>query len=416
MRKTIASILLILILSVSACSPKNEGPDGDTHENENPSKTVVGNEDTASSEPTPEPYTDADQPCKPFSIIDQVIIEPAANIPPVSDEDRVYGPEDAVVTFLEYTDFQCPFCAQLEPMLVAVQAAFPEDVRLVFRHWPLSNHDKAIITAQAAEAAKNQGKFFDMKNFVFDHRDDWVNLSVKDFETWIIDQATSLNLNVQQFTNDLHDENITRYLEDAYQEGINLGLQGTPTLLLNGSLYGGRRNVDDFKILVELVKHKEKEFVGCPPTVIQEGKDYTSKIATVKGDITIDLFVDQTPTTVNNFIFLAKKGWYDNNSLLIVDDNFILTGDPSGTRNGGPGYVFMDEISEEITFKEAGMVAMYNFGPGTGTNGSMFFITKNALEVFNGLYTIFGKVIDGMDVVTALTKEDTILSITITES
>ncbi|MBI2333239.1 MAG: peptidylprolyl isomerase [Chloroflexi bacterium] len=126
------------------------------------------------------------------------------------------------------------------------------------------------------------------------------------------------------------------------------------------------------------------------------------------GDIVIELYADKAPITVNNFIFLACKGFYDGTSFHRVLEDFMAQGgDPTGTGRGGPGYEFVNEYSD-LSFDKPGVVAMANAGP--DTNGSQFFITFGPTEYLDGAYTIFGQVVQGMDVVTSITLRDPDLS------
>jgi cyclophilin family peptidyl-prolyl cis-trans isomerase len=135
-----------------------------------------------------------------------------------------------------------------------------------------------------------------------------------------------------------------------------------------------------------------------PDMQIDPKKDYSATIKTSCGTIELELFAEQTPITVNNFVTLARDGFYDGLTFHRVVRGFMnQTGDPKGDGTGGPGYEFEDEIVDELTFTEPGLLAMANAGP--GTNGSQFFITVAPAEHLNGLHTIFGRVSKGMDVV-----------------
>jgi cyclophilin family peptidyl-prolyl cis-trans isomerase len=142
-----------------------------------------------------------------------------------------------------------------------------------------------------------------------------------------------------------------------------------------------------------------------PAMALEEGVDYQARITTDLGDIVIDLFEEQTPVTVNNFVTLANLGFYDNTLFHRVIDGFMAqAGDPGGTGTGGPGYVFEDEIVPELVFDKAGLLAMANAGP--GTNGSQFFITFDAADWLNGQHTIFGQVIEGEDLLPQILRRD----------
>ena len=147
------------------------------------------------------------------------------------------------------------------------------------------------------------------------------------------------------------------------------------------------------------------QYTAYPPMTIDVNKEY---FATVKmangGEFTIQLFPDKAPKTVNSFVFLAREGYFNGVTFHRVLDGFMAQGgDPTGTGMGGPGYQFEDEFSD-LVFDKAGILAMANSGP--GTNGSQFFITYDATPHLNNLHTIFGQVIEGMDVVNSITRRD----------
>lgn len=140
-----------------------------------------------------------------------------------------------------------------------------------------------------------------------------------------------------------------------------------------------------------------------PPMTIDPSKRYFATLKTDKGDIRIELFAAEAPRTVNNFVFLAKEGFYDGVRFhRIIRDYMIQTGDPNGDGTGGPGYEFADELPPKHSY-EPGIVAMANAGP--DTNGSQFFICSGpqckGLDQYPN-YTQFGRVVEGMDVVRAI--------------
>ncbi|MCX6021666.1 MAG: peptidylprolyl isomerase [Chloroflexi bacterium] len=135
---------------------------------------------------------------------------------------------------------------------------------------------------------------------------------------------------------------------------------------------------------------------------IDTNKTYHVTMETEKGIVKADLFTKDAPVTVNNFVFLARQGFYDNLSFHRVINNFMA--DPSGNGTGGPGYKFEDEIVNNPHKVDEGVLAMANSGP--NTNGSQFFITTAPAPHLNGLHTVFGKVTEGLDVVKKLTQGD----------
>lgn len=150
-----------------------------------------------------------------------------------------------------------------------------------------------------------------------------------------------------------------------------------------------------------------QQYSAAPPMSIDVNKQYFATFKMEKGgEFQIQLFPDKAPKTVNSFVFLARQGFYDGVTFHRVLEGFMAQGgDPTGTGTGGPGYQFEYEPND-LTFDKAGVVAMANEGAGTPTNGSQFFITFGPADFLNGGYTIFGQVIEGMDVVNGITRRD----------
>jgi len=147
------------------------------------------------------------------------------------------------------------------------------------------------------------------------------------------------------------------------------------------------------------------KYCAPPPMTIDQNKQYFATVKMAKGgEFIIQLYPDKAPITVNSFIFLSRQGFYNGVTFHRVLDGFMAQGgDPSGTGGGGPGYQFVNEVSD-LKFDKAGVVAMANGGP--NTNGSQFFIMFGPYGLSENDYTIFGQVIQGMDVVNALTRRD----------
>jgi cyclophilin family peptidyl-prolyl cis-trans isomerase len=148
---------------------------------------------------------------------------------------------------------------------------------------------------------------------------------------------------------------------------------------------------------------------------IDPSKKYTATIETNRGTIVADLFAAQTPRTVNNFVSLARDGYYDGVTFhRVINDFMIQGGDPTGTGRGGPGYTFKDEFDPKLKHDKPGILSMANAGP--GTNGSQFFITHVPTPWLDGKHSVFGQVTTGMDVVNKIEQGDVMLSVTITEA
>jgi len=151
-----------------------------------------------------------------------------------------------------------------------------------------------------------------------------------------------------------------------------------------------------------------------PAMTIDPMKRYTVKIETVRGTIEIELAPQYAPKTVNNFVFLAREGFYDGVRFhRVIADFMIQGGDPTGSGRGGPGYKFGDEFAGNPLKHETGVISMANAGP--NTNGSQFFITHSPQSHLNGKHTVFGKVTKGQDVVDAVRTGDVMTKVTVVE-
>ncbi len=134
-------------------------------------------------------------------------------------------------------------------------------------------------------------------------------------------------------------------------------------------------------------------------------KSYTARFKTERGDIVVELYADRAPLTVENFVNLARSGFYDGTTFHRVIKGFMAQGgDPTGTGTGGPGYQFGDEFHPSLRHDGPGVLSMANAG--AGTNGSQFFITHSATPHLDNKHSVFGRVTEGMDVVSSLRERD----------
>ncbi|MFA4965125.1 MAG: peptidylprolyl isomerase [Thermoleophilia bacterium] len=148
-----------------------------------------------------------------------------------------------------------------------------------------------------------------------------------------------------------------------------------------------------------------KQYDAPPAMAIDTAKRYTATISTGGGDIVIELYADKAPATVNNFVFLAREGFYDGVTFHRVIKGFMAqAGDPTGSGRGGPGYRFADEFHPALKHDGPGTLSMANAGP--GTNGSQFFITYSDTPHLDGKHAVFGRVVEGMDVLEAIPERD----------
>ena len=157
--------------------------------------------------------------------------------------------------------------------------------------------------------------------------------------------------------------------------------------------------------LTDAPQAKIKQYDSAPPMTIDTDATYLATVKMAKGgEFVIQLHADKSPITVNSFVFLAREGYFDGVTFHRVLDGFMAQGgDPTGTGMSGPGYEFVNEDSD-LTFDKEGVMAMANAG--RDTNGSQFFITFQPTPQLDGGYTIFGQVIEGMDVVHGITRRD----------
>jgi peptidyl-prolyl cis-trans isomerase B (cyclophilin B) len=159
-----------------------------------------------------------------------------------------------------------------------------------------------------------------------------------------------------------------------------------------------------------------KQWRNAPAMSIDTAKTYQVTMSTSKGDIVLELYPNYAPKTVNNFVFLAREGYYDGLTFHRVISNFMIQGgDPTGSGRGGPGYQFEDEVDplSNPLKHETGVISMANAG--RNTNGSQFFITHVATPHLDGKHTVFGRVVEGQDVVNAIRQGDQMLKLVVEE-
>ena len=154
------------------------------------------------------------------------------------------GPESARLTIVEFSDFQCPFCRSGATALTEIAKAFPNDVRLVFKQFPLESHSQAALAAEASLAAQAQGKFWEMHDRIFSNPR---SLTEPNLIAW----AKEFGMDAARFSSDLTSHKYQNIVQTEVREGLDAGVQGTPTVFLNGRLYRGNVKVDELKPAVE---------------------------------------------------------------------------------------------------------------------------------------------------------------------
>jgi cyclophilin family peptidyl-prolyl cis-trans isomerase len=288
-------------------------------------------------------------------------------------------------------------------VLAQLHEKYPQDVRLIFRHFPLSFHANSLLMAYASEAAARQGKFFEMEAAIYAGQADWSGLDGPKAEAWLEVPAQKLGLDLAKFKTDLHSPAVQQHVIKDQAEGEQIQIPQTPFLIVNGIPYLPTSGYD-LASLSSLVELSKRQYSACPSMSIDPAKHYQATLKTAKGDIVIELFADRAPHAVNSFAFLAGQKWYDGVPFYTVIPGFAaLTGDPTASGYGTPGYAYPAE-NTTAKFDQPGQVGMLNFG--SGTNGSQFFITLAAAPNLDGKFTPFGQVTQGMEVVKQLTPRD----------
>ena len=289
--------------------------------------------------------------------------------------------------------------------------AFPDDVQIVYRHFPLNQiHPHAQKSAEASEVAGGQGAFWPYHDALYERQGEWSALDSDGARKFFIDLAAELNLDVDQFTADLDGGTYAEYVAALEQEAAALGLPGTPAALVNGEVVGGGIPIDytvwENYVSSLIAVASIPQWAEAPEMALEEGKTYHARVKMENGgEFLMELYPESAPQTVNSFVFLTNEGFFDGVTFHRVLDGFVAqTGDPSGTGMGGPGYMLPNEIDPALSHDDKGVVAMANRGP--DTNGSGWYVTLGPAVNLDGGYTIFGRVVEGMDVVEGLTLRD----------
>jgi protein-disulfide isomerase len=193
------------------------------------------------SKPTPPPQPGAPDPALKYKV--------------ELDKTQIKGNPEALVTVVEWSDFQCPFCTRVESTIAQVQKDYGDKVRIAFKHNPLSFHKNALSAAIAAEAAARQGKFWEMHGKLFENQKE---LSEENYKKW----AGELGLDVKKFEADLADPAVKTLVEDHQKQGNKLGARGTPAFFINGRFLSGAQPIDKFKEVIDAELKVAEELVA----------------------------------------------------------------------------------------------------------------------------------------------------------
>lgn len=287
-------------------------------------------------------------------------------------------------------------------MLEQLLAEYPDDVRVVFRHFPLPSHPLSLLSIQAVEAAGLQGKYWEFSDMLFAQQSVWTGMDATAYEAWLVERAADLTLDTAQFTTDMKSDALVEKAKSFQQAAYAAGVSYTPFIVFDGRTYQNivdLTNINNLRFMVELVKKSRGQFTDCPPTVLKPGKKYTATLETEAGNIVIQLDTKNAPLSANAFAWLAQQGWYDNTTFYYVqrgatvDMEYAITGDRTETGAGTPGFIITTEMADGQSFDKAGKVGFLN--------GSQLFFTYSAVPTLDGRYTMLGEVVEGMDILQA---------------
>lgn len=401
MNKTLVPTILALMLILSACAPATTMPQYE------PTAAPVTEQPTSAPTAAPTaPPADNSAPADTAASTSPVCISYDAT---VKETDWIKGNPSAPITIMEYSDFQCPYCARIAPVLNQLLEKYPDDVRLVFRHFPLPGHPLSLISAQAAEAAGKQGMFFEYVDLLFANQSAWSNLDEASASNYFAQQAQALGLDSKQFQTDMVSTEIVQSVQDARQLAMTENISYTPFLLSNGMIYQAS-DLEGFSTMVENFKSSPVSGSGCPATTIEAGKQYTATLPTRLGDVKIDLFADTAPVSVNAIAALAQKNWFENSTV------FTLIPDESGTqmkylmlgKELNMGWFSLAPELSDVKFDQPGRVGL--------VNNTQLFVAFSASPDLDGSYTIIGQVTEGLDLLQSIqTAGEPITNIIIAE-
>jgi cyclophilin family peptidyl-prolyl cis-trans isomerase len=260
-----------------------------------------------------------------------------------------------------------------------------------------------------------------MAELIFEKQREWSAVSSDEARGMFVDYAEGLGLDSERFAADLEEGAYRDAVMADYEKAAQIGLPGTPTFFFNENYFQAPLSYYYLDAFVQLELLAEEQYEAAPEMVIDPEMDYQATIKTTKGDIVVQLEAEKAPITVNNFVFLAREGWYDDVTFFRVLPGFVAqAGDPTNTGIGGPGYRFADEFHPDLKHDRPGVLSMANAGP--DTNGSQFFIIYaatpwlDAYDEYGELkdcqaqdvycHSVFGHILDGIDVLESLAERD----------
>jgi cyclophilin family peptidyl-prolyl cis-trans isomerase len=283
---------------------------------------------------------------------------------------------------------------------------FPDELKYIFRIYPLLPvNDKASLAGQAALSAGSRGTFWEMHDLLVQEYQTWSILSSQEFISWVTRASEGVDPSPDQLERDLTNGKFADEMQKAYETGIEIGIPGVPLLLVNRTPYKLALDPINLKSAIRLEILKANQFEEYPPLRIDPSKEYFANLELNVGRIRLQLLPESAPLAVNSFVFLAEQGWYDDTDFhKVLPGLLVESGDPSGTGLGDAGYYYPTEIDPVQRFDRAGLVGMSSISP--GIHSSRFFVTLAALPALDGRVTLFGRVIDGMELIETLDARD----------
>lgn len=168
----------------------------------------------------------------------------------LAEDDWFKGEQKAKLTLVEYSDFQCPACAYFHPIIEKLAEDYKDNLKIVYRHFPLPQHKNAVLAASAAEAGGKQEKFWEMAAAIFESQNEWSETSQSEAGNIFKESAGRLNLNIEQWEKDIESEDIKKSIDDDYKNGVKFGINATPTFFLNGKKLQNPRNYEEFRKII----------------------------------------------------------------------------------------------------------------------------------------------------------------------
>lgn len=310
----------------------------------------------------------------------------------ISAKDHVKGPENAVMTLIEYADFQCPGCSFAYKDLRAYAEKHPDEVRIVYRHYPLSMHELALPAAHFAEAAGIQGYFFEAADLMYENQSSWSSKSEAGFEKWFLENIESVaeGIDTEKLLQDYNDEKLHENLLSDLEKAVDSGLiASTPSIMLNYSPFANSFSESTTDKWLEIFRFKDKLFTECPEFQIDLNKKYRAEVETTKGTFEIELYAENAPLAVSNFIFLSENGWYDDMPIsAVVHDYAVQFGDPSASGYLNAGYTFLKETNETDFKLDNGYVTL--FEDAEDKNSSTTIIWLDTYKYYVDMFTESG--------------------------